>query len=48
MQQTRRGRPQEADPREIARIALDLFEREVGSWGYGHQQGHIEQAAALS
>lgn len=31
----------------------DLFhmrwvEREVGSWGYGHQQGHIEQAAALS
>ncbi|MCY1009348.1 TetR family transcriptional regulator [Nannocystis pusilla] len=28
MQQTRRGRPQEADPREIARIALDLFERE--------------------
>ncbi|HEY8377822.1 MAG TPA: TetR family transcriptional regulator [Nannocystis sp.] len=28
MQRTRRGRPQEADPREIARIALDLFERE--------------------
>lgn len=28
MQQKRRGRPQEADPREIARIALNLFERE--------------------
>lgn len=28
MQRTRRGRPQEADPREIARIALDLFERD--------------------
>ena len=28
MQRTRRGRPQEADPREIARIALELFERE--------------------
>jgi AcrR family transcriptional regulator len=28
IQRARRGRPQEADPREIARIALDLFERE--------------------
>lgn len=28
IQRTRRGRPQEADAREIARIALDLFERE--------------------
>lgn len=28
MQRTRRGRPQESDPREIARIALNLFERE--------------------
>ena len=27
-QRARRGRPQEADPREISRIALDLFERE--------------------
>lgn len=28
IQRARRGRPQEADPREISRIALDLFERE--------------------